>query len=87
MATFNAREIEEINEIITQVAKMIKPKSEVGAHDKALLGALLKTSKKKATFFKCKREYSDAIVNHFVKEKSVTKSRFHKNSQAYVFVI
>ena len=89
MAVFNAHQIEEINELIAQIAKAIKPKSEIGAHDKAMLNALLKsqTPKKEATFFNCKREFSDAIVTHFVKEKGVTKSRFHKNNQAYIFVV
>ena len=89
MAVFNAHQIEEINELIAQIAKVIKPKSEIGAHDKAMLNVLLKSQapKVKATFFKCKREFSDAIVTHFVKEKSVTKSRFHKISQAYIFVV
>ena len=89
MALFNPPQVKEINEIIAAITKAIKPKGEIGANDKTLLAALLKTHdpKKKATYFKCKREYSEAIVNHFVKEKGVTKSRFHKNSQAYIFVV
>jgi hypothetical protein len=89
MPVFNAPQIEEINELIAQIAKVVKPKSEIGAHDKALLNALLKnqTPKKEATFFKCKRELSEAIVTHFVKEKGVTKNRYHKNNQAYIFVV
>lgn len=89
MAVFNAHQIEEINELIAQITKVVKAKSEIGAHDKATLKALLKTqgSKKEATFFPCKREFSDAIITHFVKEKGVAKSRYHKNSQAYIFVV
>jgi hypothetical protein len=89
MALFNPPQVKEINEIIAAITKAVKPKCEIGANDKALLTVLLKTHdpKKKATYFKCKREYSEAIVNHFVKEKGVTKSRFHKNSQAYIFVV
>jgi len=89
MPAFNAHQIEEINELIAQIEKVVKPKSEIGAHDKALLKALLKgqTPKKEATFFKCKCEFSETIVTHFVKEKDLTKSRYHKNSQAYIFVV
>lgn len=89
MAVFNAPQIKEINELIAEIGKAIKPKNEIGANDKALLSAILKTQtpKKEATYFKCKREFSDAIVTHFVKEKGVTKSRFHKNNQAYIFIV
>ena len=89
MPAFNAHQIEEINELIAQIEKVVKPKSEIGAHDKALLNALLKsqTPKKEATFFKCKREFSETIVTHFVKGKGVAKSRYHKNNQAYIFIV
>lgn len=89
MAVFNEHQVKEINDLIAEIGKAIKPKSEIGAHDKTLLTALLKNQKPKkvATFFKCKREYSDAIVTHFVKEKEVTKSRFHKINQAYIFIV
>jgi hypothetical protein len=89
MALFNPLQVKEINEIIAEITKAVKAKDEIGAHDKTLLTALLKTHdpKKKATYFKCKREYSDAIVAHFVKEKGIAKSRFHKNSQAYIFLV
>jgi hypothetical protein len=89
MPAFNAHQIEEINELIAQIEKVVKPKSEIGAHDKALLNALLKsqTPKKEATFFKCKREFSETIVTHFVKEKGAAKNRYHKNNQAYIFVV
>jgi hypothetical protein len=85
---FNEKEIREINEIIAEISKVIKPKSEIGARGKATLTALLASAKaKKPSYFKCKREYSDAIVNHFVKEKGVTKSRFNTTSQDNVFVL
>lgn len=89
MALFNPVQVKEINELIASITKAIKPKCEIGANDKTLLATLLKTHepKKKATYFKCKREYSEAIVTYFVKEKGVTKSRFHKNSQAYIFIV
>lgn len=85
---FNEKEIREINEIIAEVAKVIKPKSEIGARSKATLTALLASAKaKKPAYFKCKREYSDAIVSHFVKEKGVVKSRFSMNAQDTIFVL
>jgi len=89
MAFLTPQQIKEVNEIIAEIDKSIKPKCEIGAHDKPSLTALLKTQnlKKKATFFKCKPAYSDAIVTHFVKEKSITKNRFHKNNQGYIFIL
>lgn len=83
---FNEKEIREINEIIAEISKVIKPKSEIGARSKATLAGLL-AGAKKPSYFKCKREYSDAIVNHFTKEKGVTKSRFSTTAQDTVFVI
>ena len=89
MAILNTQQIKEINEQIAEVEKSIKPKCEIGAHDKPSLTALLKAQnlKKEVIYFKCKREYSDAIVAHFVKEKGVMKNRFHKNSQSYIFIL
>jgi hypothetical protein len=89
MAIYNVQQIEEINDLIAEIAKVIKPTSEIGAQDKAILTALLKsqTPAKKATYFKCKRELSDAIVTHFVKEKGVAKNRFHKNNHPYIFIV
>lgn len=89
MAFFNAQQIKEINDLIEDIAKAIKPKCEIGAHDKPSLAALLKTQNvaKGATYFKCKREYSDAIITHFVKEKGIIKNPFHRNSQSHVFIL
>jgi hypothetical protein len=89
MANFNAHQIKEINDLIEAITKVIKPKSEIGAHDKPAITLLIKTHepKKKATFFTCKREYSEAIVTHFLKEKEIARSRFHKNNQSYIFVL
>jgi len=89
MAILNTQQIKEINEQITEIEKSIKPACEIGAHDKPSLSALLKAQKieKKAVWFKCKREYSDAIVAHFVKEKGVVKNRFHKNNQSYIYIL
>jgi hypothetical protein len=35
MPAFNAHQVEEINELIAQIEKVVKPKTEIGAHDKA----------------------------------------------------
>jgi hypothetical protein len=89
MAILNAQQIKEVNEVIAEIDKAIKPTCEIGAHDKPALTALLKTQnlKKEVVYFKCKREFSETIVMHFVKEKSIPKNRFHKNNQAYIFVM
>lgn len=88
-AKFNEKEVREINEIIEVITKSIKPTSEIGARNKAILTGLLLSSKtkKKPVYFKCKREYSEAIVNHFVKEKSIAKSRFSTSAQDTIFVL
>jgi hypothetical protein len=89
MPVFNVQQIKEINELIEEIGKAIKPKCEIGAHDKPLLTALLKSQKvtQEPIYFKCKREYSDAIVAHFVKDKGITKNRFHKNNQSCIFIL
>jgi hypothetical protein len=89
MAVLSTQQIKEINELIAEIDKSIKPACEIGAHDKAMMAALLKTQnlKKEAIYFKCKREYSDSIVSHFVKEKGVIKNRFHKNNQSFIFIL
>lgn len=86
---FNEKEVREINEIIEVIAKVIKPTSEIGARNKAILTGLLVSAKTKKTplYFKCKREYSDAIVSHFVKEKGIAKSRFSTTAQDTIFVL
>ncbi len=89
MAVFNVQQIKEINDLIEEIGKAIKPKCEIGAHDKTSLATLLKSQKpaKEAVYFKCKPEYSDALVAHFVKEKGVAKNRFHKNNQSSIFIL
>jgi hypothetical protein len=89
MAVFNVLQIKEINDAIEEIGKAVTPTCEMGAHDKSSLAALLKIQKppKEAIYFKCKTEYSDAIVSHFVKEKGVTKNRFHKNNQSNIFIL
>lgn len=89
MPQFNPHQITEINEVIAAIEKVAKAKSEIGAHNKSSLNTLLKASgeKKTPTFFKCKREYADTVVNFFVKEKGLTKSKFHKLHQDTIFVL
>ena len=89
MAIFNKVQVTEINTIIAEIEKSVKPKCEIGARDKAFLAPSLKLikEKRKPEFFKCKREYSDVIVAHFVKEKGLTKNRFHTNSQSAIFLL
>jgi hypothetical protein len=89
MAVFNAQQIKEINTLVEEISKSIKPKCEIGAHDKPSLNALLKAQKitREVTYFKCKPEFSDTLVTHFVKEKGVTKNRFHRNNQSYIFIL
>lgn len=89
MPVFNPQQIKEINTLIADIEKIIAPACEVGARDKSILASILKLNKetRKVQFFTCKREYSDAIVTHFVKEKGAKKSRFHMNNQASVFVM
>lgn len=89
MATFSQKQIEEINSVIKAIDSEIKPKMEIGARDKVVLTSLLKANKidKTPKFFKCKREYSDAIISFYVKEKSMSKSRFSSNSQTSIFLL
>lgn len=89
MAALTAPQITEVNAIIAEIEKAIKPKCEIGARDKVVLTGLLKVNqvKKVPQFFKCRREYSEAIVSFFAKEKGVTKSRFHMKNQEAVFIL
>jgi len=89
MATFSQKQLDEINTIIKAIEAEIKPKMEIGAKDRAILTSLLKASKidKMPKHFKCKREYSDAIISFFVKEKAIPRSRFSSNSQTSIFLL
>lgn len=89
MPVFNPQQIKEINTLIAEIEKAVTPACEVGARDKSILSSILKVNKetRKTQFFTCKREYSDAIVTHFYKEKGLKKSRFHMNNQSSVFVL
>jgi len=89
MIKLSPQQVTEVNATIAEIEKAIKPKSEIGSREKTSLTSLLAASKidKKPLFFKTKREYSDIIVSHFVKEKGIVKSRFHMNGQPLIFVL
>jgi hypothetical protein len=89
MAKFAQNQIEEINTVIEQIEKEIKPNCEIGAREKVLLRTILKTNKveRAVKFFPCKREYSDTIVSHFVNEKGMTKNKFSSMTQAFIFLL
>lgn len=89
MANLKPQQITEVNEIIEKIQKAVKGKCEIGSQNKTILRSLLATNKieKKPKFFDVKREYSDTIVNYFVNEKGVAKSRFSMNNQDSVFLL
>lgn len=89
MANLNQQQITEVNEIIEKIQKEVKAKCEIGAQSKVILRSLLAANKikKKVKFFDVKREYSDTIVNYFVNEKGVAKSRFSMNAKESVFLL
>ena len=89
MVKLTPQQVTEVNTIIADIEKSVQPSSEIGAREKASLSALLKANKidKKPTFFKCKREYSDIIVSHFVKEKKVVRNKFHMNAQPFIYIL
>jgi len=89
MTKLSPQQVTEVNALIAEIEKVVKPKSEIGGREKASLTSLLAASKvdKKPIFFKVKREYSDTVIAHFVKEKGLTKSRYHMNGQALIFLL
>ena len=89
MPNLNQQQITEVNEIIEKIQKAVKANCEIGSQNKAILRSLLAANKvkKKAKVFDVKREYSDTIVNYFVNEKKLTKSRFSMNNQEAVFLL
>jgi hypothetical protein len=89
MIKLSPTQVTEVNALIAEIEKVIKPKNEIGSRERASLTSLLTANKieKKPLFFKCKREYSDIVVSHFVKEKGTIKSRFHMNGQPVIFVL
>jgi hypothetical protein len=89
MPNLNQQQITEVNEIIEKIQKAVKPKCEIGSQNKVILRSLLAANKikKKPKVFDVKREYSDTIVNYFVQDKGLTKSRFSMNAQESVFLL
>ena len=89
MAKFSEKQIEEINEIIATIAKEIKTNHEIGARDRKILNGLLANNKieKSPKFFPCKREYSEPIVSHFVKEKNHKRNKFSMNAQSFIYIL
>jgi hypothetical protein len=89
MAKFSDKQIEEINTIINSITKELKPKHEIGARDRKILAGLLLTNKidKTPTFFPCKREYSEAIISYFTKEKNLTRNKFSTNAQSFIYLL
>ena len=89
MPNLNQQQITEVNEIIEKIQKAVKANCEIGSQNKAILRSLLAANKvkKKAKVFDVKREYSDTIVNYFVNEKKLRKSRFSMNNQEAVFLL
>ncbi|CAN5135653.1 hypothetical protein BH09BAC3_BH09BAC3_31710 [soil metagenome] len=89
MAVTQPYQIKELNDIIEEIEKVVKPKQEIGAQSKPVLTNLLKgqKSKKKPVFFKIKREYADQIVAHFITEKHLVRNKFHTNGGEYIFLL
>jgi hypothetical protein len=89
MAKLTQDQVKEINAIISEIEKAIKPDSEIGARDRSVLQGLLTANKieKKPKFFNCRREHSNDIVNHFIRNKSLKKNKFHMNAQSAVYIL
>ena len=82
-------QVKEVNEIIEKIEKALKPKHEIGSQSKPVLRGLLASNKikKEPLFFKSRREYSDAIISHFVNEKKLKQNKFHRNGQEFIFLL
>jgi hypothetical protein len=89
MPNFSIQQVKEINRVIEQIEKSVKPGSEIGAREKTILVNLLSANSiaKKPIFFACKREYSDTIVSHFQKTKGLPRNKFSSNAQPFIFII
>jgi hypothetical protein len=93
MPKFNEKEVKEINVIIADIQKAmdkIKSKSVlIGARDKTIIQSLLKRDSRaeaKMTGFKCPRNFSEAIVQHFI-AKGLQRDKFSMNAQEYVYLL
>jgi hypothetical protein len=89
MAKLSVDQVKEINTIIADIEKVVKPDSEIGARDRSVLSSLLKANKieKKPVFFNCRREHSNEIVNHFINNKSVKRNKFHMSAQTAIYIL
>lgn len=89
MAKYSDKQVEEINGIIETIRKEIKQQNEIGARDRKILSGLLATNNidKSPKFFPCKREYSEAIVSYFVKEKNHKRNKFSMNAQSFIYIL
>jgi hypothetical protein len=89
MAKFSDKQVEEINDIIKTISKELQGHNEIGARDRKILSSLLATNKieKSPKFYPCKREYSEAIVSYFVKEKNTKRNKFSMNAQSFVYIV
>jgi hypothetical protein len=89
MAKFNEKQVGEINKIIEDIQKKVKADSQIGARERQTLNSLLRANKidKKPVFFNCNREYSEAIVSYFTKEKNLVKNKFHMSAQQNVYLL
>jgi hypothetical protein len=89
MAKFSDKQIEEINEVISAIEKELKPNQQIGARDRKILAGLLLAAKvdKTPKFFPCKREYSEAVISYFTKEKNLTRNKFSMNAQSFIYLL
>ena len=94
MPRFNEHQVKEINTTIASINSALEKsknkKCEIGSRDRVVLQMLLSANKiepKNKAFFKCKREYSETIVSHFVNEKGLSKSKFSMNAQHDIFLL
>jgi hypothetical protein len=83
------QQIDEMNALIEEISKKVKDKQEIGGQNKVVLKNILASqkAKKSPVFFKTRREYADQIVNYFVNEKKMTRSRFHTGNQEFIFLL
>jgi hypothetical protein len=85
----NESSFKEINDVIKTIEGALQPGCEIGARDNVTLTKLLRASnpEKKVKFFKCKREHSENIIKHFVKEKGITKNKFSVSAQPSIYIL
>jgi hypothetical protein len=85
----NERSVKEINQIIKTIEDALQPGCEIGARDNTTLQKLLRSNniERKVKFFKCKREDSENIIKHFVKEKGIAKNKFSIGAQPGIYIL